>query len=68
MDPRATSAHSRWERRYDRAFAWIPYITLLIGCVLSQFRPQPWSERLVTLGIVAVAGLWTWAITAGPVL
>jgi signal transduction histidine kinase len=59
------SAHSRWERRYERAFAWIPYITLLIGCVLSQFRPQRWSERAVTLGIVAVAGVWTWAITAG---
>jgi signal transduction histidine kinase len=59
------SAHSRWERRYERAFAWIPYITLLIGCLLSQFRPQPWSERAVTLGIVAVAGVWTWAITAG---
>lgn len=58
-------SYSRWERRYEVAFAWIPYITLLIGCVLSQFRDQPWSERLVTLGIVAVAGIWTWAITAG---
>ena len=70
VDPRSRhseplSAHSRWERRYERAFAWIPYITLLIGCLLSQFRAQPWSERLVTLGIVAVAGVWTWAITAG---
>lgn len=62
------SAHSRWERRYDRALAWIPYITLLVGCVLSQFRAQPWSERAVTLGIVLVAGIWTWAITTdvGP--
>jgi signal transduction histidine kinase len=59
------SAHSRWERRYDRAFAWIPYLTLLIACVLSQFRPQPWSERVVTLGIVLLAGVWTWAITKG---
>ena len=62
------SAYSSWERRYERIFAWIPYVTLLVGCVLSQFRPQPWSERLVTLGIVAVAGIWTWAITrdVGP--
>ena len=70
VDPRSPraeplSAHSPWERRYERAFAWIPYITLLIGCVLSQFRSQPWSERLVTLAIVAVAGVWTWFITAG---
>jgi signal transduction histidine kinase len=59
------SAHSKWERWYDVAFAWVPYLTLLIGCVLSQFRAQPWSERLVTLGIVALAGVWTWAITSG---
>jgi signal transduction histidine kinase len=59
------SAHSRWERRYERAIAWIPYLTLLIGCILSQFRSQPWSERTVTLGIVALAGIWTWTITAG---
>ena len=74
MDPRATtgvgteplSAHSRWERRYERAFAWIPYLTLLVGCVLSQFRSQPWQERTVTLGIVLLAGVWTWAIARGP--
>jgi signal transduction histidine kinase len=74
VDPRATtdvveseplSAHSRWERRYERAFAWIPYLTLVIGCVLSQFRSQPWSERAVTVGIVLLAGIWTWAVTAG---
>jgi signal transduction histidine kinase len=59
------SAHSRWERRYERAFAWIPYLTLVIGCVLSQFRSQPWSERSVTVGIVLLAGIWTWAVTAG---
>ena len=69
-DPRSRhseplSAHSHWERRYERAFAWIPYLTLLIGCVLSQFRSQPGSERAVTLGIVLLAGIWTWAITAG---
>jgi signal transduction histidine kinase len=59
------SAHSRWEQRYERAIAWIPYLTLLIGCVLSQFRSQPWSERAVTFGIVLMAGIWTWAVTAG---
>ncbi len=74
MGPQATtdvgteplSAHSRWERRNERAFAWIPYLTLLIGCVLSQFRSQPWQERAVTLGIVLLAGVWTWTITRGP--
>src|SRR5262245_12662170 len=62
------SAHTKWERRYDRAFAWIPYITLAIGSVLSQFRAQPWSERLVTFGIVLLAAGWTWVTTAdvGP--
>jgi signal transduction histidine kinase len=59
------SAHSRWERRYERAIAWIPYLTLLIGFTLSQFRPQPGSERAVNLGIVLLAGVWTWAITTG---
>ncbi len=59
------SAHSRWERWYDVAFAWVPYVTLLIGCVLSQFRAQPWSERAVTLAIVLLAGVWTWAIASG---
>lgn len=73
MDPQAKAGvgsesltlHSRWERWYERAFVWIPYLTLLIGCLLSQFRSQPWSERAVTLGIVALAGIWTWAISAG---
>ena len=66
VDPERLSAHTRWERRYERAFAWIPYLTLLIGCVLTQFRSQPWQERAVTLGIVLLAGVWTWAIAMGP--
>ena len=56
VDPERLSAHTRWERRYERAFAWIPYLTLLVGCVLTQFRSQPWQERAVTLGIVLLAG------------
>lgn len=66
----ALGAHSEWERRYERAFVWIPYLTLLIGAILSQFRPQPWSERVVTFGIVLVAGAWTWLIASsvGPTL
>jgi signal transduction histidine kinase len=66
VDPELLSAHTRWERRYERALAWIPYLTLLVGCVLSQFRTQPWQERAVTLGIVLLAGVWTWAIARGP--
>ena len=63
-------APAPWEKRYERAFVWIPYLTLLIGAILSQVRSQPWSERAVTLGIILVAGAWTWLIASsvGPSL
>ena len=38
-------------------FAWIPYLTLLIGCVLTQFRSQPWQEQAVTRHRAARRGL-----------
>ena len=32
----ALGAPAPWEKRYERAFVWIPYLTLLIGAILSQ--------------------------------
>ncbi|SEG72900.1 Signal transduction histidine kinase [Nonomuraea solani] len=50
----------RWERRLDQYVAAAPYVLLAVSTVLSLLTEErePWSQRLVTLGLAALAAGW----------
>jgi hypothetical protein len=50
----------------------VPYVLLLLSTALSLIAGvQPWPDRVVTLGLALLAGLWMWLTSAvrppGPV-
>ena len=47
-----------WEHQFDRAMAWVPYVTLALSTVLVLAQPQSWAHRFGTLGLVALAAGW----------
>ena len=55
------SAPSSWERWVDTAFAWVPYALLAMSLALAQFEGRSGSDRLLTIGLTAMAVAWTWA-------
>lgn len=55
------STPSSWERWVDAVFAWIPYALLAVSLGLAQFESRSESDRLLTLGLTAMAVAWTWA-------
>ncbi len=55
------SAPSSWERWVDAVFAWIPYALLATSLALAQLESRSGADRLVTLGLTAMAVAWTWA-------
>ena len=60
------------EQHLERAMSVIPYVLLLLSTALSLIAGvQPWHERVVTLGLALLAGLWMWLMSAvrppGPV-
>ncbi|MDH3248227.1 MAG: sensor histidine kinase [Acidimicrobiia bacterium] len=55
------SAPSSWERWVDTVFAWLPYGLLVMSVALAQFESRDVSDRLLTVGLSAMAGIWTWA-------
>ena len=59
MEP--LSATSSWERWIDVMFAWVPYVLLVLSLALAQFESRSGSDRLLTVGLSAVALAWTWA-------
>jgi signal transduction histidine kinase len=59
MEP--LSATSSWERWIDVMFAWVPYVLLVLSLALAQFESRSDSDRLLTVGLSAMALAWTWA-------
>ncbi len=55
------STPSSWERWVDAVFAWIPYALLAVSLALAQLESRSGSDRLLTLGLTAMAAAWTWA-------
>ena len=60
------------EQRLDRAMSIIPYVLLLLSTALSLIASaQSWHDRVVTLGLALLAGLWMWLMSSvrppGPV-
>lgn len=62
------SAPSSWERWVDAVFAWMPYALLTLSLALAQLESRSGEDRLLTLGLAAMAAAWTWATftRAGP--
>lgn len=58
----AELSNSRWERGYEKALAWMPYVTLSISTILSLTAQGPWRERAITLGLAAVAAAWVFVV------
>ena len=54
------STPSSWERWVDAVFAWIPYVLLAVSLALAQLESRSGSDRLLTLGLTAMAAVWTW--------
>ena len=55
---RAETALSVWEGGFDKVVEWAPYATLAISLVLSLLEGPTWSDRLVSLGLSALAAAW----------
>ena len=55
------SAPSSWERWVDAVFAWIPYALMGLSLALAQLESRSGADRLLTLGLTAMAVAWTWA-------
>ncbi len=55
------STPSSWERWVDAVFAWMPYALLALSLALAQLESRSGEDRLVTLGLAAMAAAWTWA-------
>jgi signal transduction histidine kinase len=55
------SLTSSWERWVDALFTWIPYGLLASSLALSQLESRSGSDRILSLGLTAVAVAWTWA-------
>ena len=58
----AVAGHSRWERWNDASMDWGGYVLLAISSFFALVRPDPPSERLVTLGIVGVTVAWVYLL------
>ncbi len=55
----ASGTRTRWERWNDQSFQWIGYVLLAVATVLAMLRPDRTpNERLITLGVVALAAVW----------
>src|SRR5690606_31321029 len=50
-----------WERWYDRMMLVVPWLLLAPATVFSQLPDQSGRDRLITLGLVAVAAGWVLA-------
>jgi signal transduction histidine kinase len=57
--PATATALSSWERWVDSSFAWVPYVTLAISLVLSQFGSHEASHRVTVIGLTMAAAAWT---------
>ncbi|WP_219471083.1 sensor histidine kinase [Nonomuraea rhizosphaerae] len=57
----------RWERQLERYTAAAPYILLTVSTVLYLLTEerQPWSQRLVTLGLAVLAAAWIALVSRG---
>lgn len=55
------STPSSWERWVDAVFTWIPYALLALSLALAQVESRSGTDRLLTLGLTAMAVAWTWA-------
>lgn len=56
---RPPSGATGWERRLERAFELAPYMLLAVATLLSLLQmEQSWGQRLVTVGLAVLAGLW----------
>lgn len=60
------------EQQLEKAISFVPYALLAISTALSVLvGVQPWQERLVTVGLAALAALWIWLMAGlrppGPV-
>jgi signal transduction histidine kinase len=51
---------SKWERGFDQVVEWVPYVTLLIGLVLSLFAVETWTDRLFSMGLAVAAAAWVY--------
>lgn len=49
-----------WDRFVDTAFTWIPWVMLAVAAVLAQLGDRSAADRTSSLGLVAIAGVWTW--------
>jgi signal transduction histidine kinase len=60
--------NERWERYLDRGVEVLPYILLLGSTAFTMIQPdQTWAERLIILGLAAVAAAWMlWMFTLRP--
>ena len=59
--PEPLSTQSSWEQWVDAVFAWIPYALLAVSLGLAQFESRSGSDRLLTVGLTAMAVAWTLA-------
>ncbi|MRG60309.1 sensor histidine kinase [Agromyces sp. CFH 90414] len=59
------SSLERREQQLERLLALVPYVLLGCSTLLALLTgQQPWPERLVTVGIAALAAVWMWAMSA----
>jgi len=58
LTERAETALSVWEGGFDKVVEWAPYGTLAISLVLSLLDGPTWSDRLISLGLSALAAAW----------
>jgi len=60
-EPAATipeTSLSSWERGFEKVVEWVPYVTLVIGLVLSLFAASTWTDRLISIGLATAAAVW----------
>lgn len=49
-----------WDGFVDTVFTWIPWVMLAVAGILAQLGEQSAGDRTWSIGLVAIAGLWTW--------
>ena len=60
QQPASLSTTTSWESWVDTLMLWMPYATLALSVVLAQLGSQAGSDRVVSVGLAAAAGAWTW--------